>query len=154
MFLSQEAVSPLLLLQSLVVAPPEELHILAAILRTHIFNSARLHILQAHARARGAAFFRQGAETQTWLAPLHSCLSRAAAWLWTSISYCLLLPCRTHNSCHVFSVLPNGFSSFNDRLLLLYLLGGKWAIYQDINLSDNSLHNYSHDAPQLLIFLP
>lgn len=42
-FLRQEAVSPLLLLQSLAVALPEELQILTAILRTHIIDGTYIY---------------------------------------------------------------------------------------------------------------
>lgn len=49
-FLRQEAVSPLLLLQSLAVALPEELHILAAILRIHMIDRSCIdtHFTSTH----------------------------------------------------------------------------------------------------------
>lgn len=86
-FLSQEPVPSLLLLQSLSMAPPEELYIFASILNRHIFYSSRyftftnscMHSAVVPTRVRRD-------EIQTWLLPLHNCLSIAAVLFRTSIS--------------------------------------------------------------------
>lgn len=89
-FLSQETISPLLLLQSLFMALPEKLHILTPILRIH---TAQIQfILCWHIHIQWCWIFLQGAQraeqrnTPTCMGPLLSCLSWAALWLWTSIS--------------------------------------------------------------------
>lgn len=73
--LCQEPMAPLLLLQSLLVAPLEELQVLALILPTVGFL-----LLRANSDGRRET----GGPTE--LFPRHSCLSRAVALLWTSIS--------------------------------------------------------------------
>lgn len=143
-FLSQKAVSPLLLLQSLSMTLPEELNVLR-ILRMHILYRQNINIGQGHFSYTWCWSLIRGAITEKhkpgWL------LSTAASP--ELLSGCGL-PSHSVSYCPVWQIIYIHVSfiqiasSILMRLLLLYHL------HININVSDNI---YSHDALQLLILL-
>lgn len=146
-FLSQKTVPPLLLLQSLSMTLPEELNVLR-ILRMHILYRENINIEQGHFSHTWRWSLIQSAVTEKhkprWL------LSTAASP--ELLSGCGL-PSQSFSCCPVWQIIYIHVSfiqiasSILMRLLLLHHL------HININLSDNSLHIYSHDALQLLILL-
>lgn len=94
-FLCQETISPLLLLQDLLLALLQVLHVVAALLVTEcIHNLCFCSVFTTRTKHSAPKIMCRDVTRESLKAPRLSCFSKASAWFLTSSSYARRLPCK------------------------------------------------------------